>query len=215
MKKMVLINIITIIVLIVIGVVGFYFWNNATSYVSTDNAKVDGDQMKIASPASGEIKSLDVKQGEKLKKGDKVAEVVAQGEGGQSKEMSIKMPKDGTIVKTDGMEGSMAQAGNPIAYAYNLDDLYITANVDEKDVADIEKGNDVDVDIDGQKATVSGKVDQIGDATAASFSLMPSSNSDGNYTKVSQVVPVRISLDSEPSKNVVPGMNAEVKIHKN
>lgn len=43
---------------------------------------------------------------------------------------------------------------------------------------------------------------------------MPSSNSDGNYTKVSQVVPVRISLDSEPSKNVVPGMNAEVKIHK-
>lgn len=215
MKKMVLINIITIIVLIVIGVVGFYFWNNATSYVSTDNAKVDGDQMKIASPASGEIKSLDVKQGEKLKKGDKVAEVVAQGEGGQSKEMSIKMPKDGTIVKTDGMEGSMAQAGNPIAYAYNLDDLYITANVDEKDVADIEKGNDVDVDIDGQKATVSGKVDQIGDATAASFSLMPSSNSDGNYTKVSQVVPIRISLDSEPSKNVVPGMNAEVKIHKN
>lgn len=215
MKKMVLINIITIIVLIVIGVVGFYFWNNATSYVSTDNAKVDGDQMKIASPASGEIKSLDVKQGDKLKKGDKVAEVAAQGEGGQSKEMSIKMPKDGTIVKTDGMEGSMAQAGNPIAYAYNLDDLYITANVDEKDVADIEKGNDVDVDIDGQKATVSGKVDQIGDATAASFSLMPSSNSDGNYTKVSQVVPVRISLDSEPSKNVVPGMNAEVKIHKN
>lgn len=215
MKKMVLINIITIIVLIVIGVVGFYFWNNATIYVSTDNAKVDGDQMKIASPASGEIKSLDVKQGEKLKKGDKVAEVAAQGEGGQSKEMSIKMPKDGTIVKTDGMEGSMAQAGNPIAYAYNLDDLYITANVDEKDVADIEKGNDVDVDIDGQKATVSGKVDQIGDATAASFSLMPSSNSDGNYTKVSQVVPVRISLDSEPSKNVVPGMNAEVKIHKN
>lgn len=215
MKKMVLINIITIIVLIVIGVVGFYFWNNATSYVSTDNAKVDGEQMKIASPASGEIKSLDVKQGEKLKKGDKVAEVVAQGEGGQSKEMSIKMPKDGTIVKTDGMEGSMAQAGNPIAYAYNLDDLYITANVDEKDVANIEKGNDVDVDIDGQKATVSGKVDQIGDATAASFSLMPSSNSDGNYTKVSQVVPVRISLDSEPSKNVVPGMNAEVKIHKN
>ena len=43
---------------------------------------------------------------------------------------------------------------------------------------------------------------------------MPSSNSDGNYTKVSQVVPVKISLDSNPSKNVVPGMNAEVKIHK-
>ena len=43
---------------------------------------------------------------------------------------------------------------------------------------------------------------------------MPSSNSDGNYTKVSQVVPVKSLLDSNPSKNVVPGMNAEVKIHK-
>lgn len=30
------------------------------------------------------------------------------------------------------MEGSMVQAGNPIAYAYNLDDLYVTANIDEK-----------------------------------------------------------------------------------
>ena len=42
---------------------------------------------------------------------------------------------------------------------------------------------------------------------------MPSSNTDGNYTKVSQVVPVKISLDSAPSKNV-PGMNAEVKFIK-
>ena len=215
MKKMVLVNVITIIVLVVIGVLAFWFWNNATSYVTTDNAKVDGDQIKISSPASGQIKSLDIKQGDKLDKGDKVAEVLAQGQDGQSKDMNIKMPQKGTIVKTDGIEGSMTQAGNPIAYAYNLDDLYITANVDEKDISDVEKGNDVDVDIDGQKASINGKVEEVGQATAASFSLMPSSNSDGNYTKVSQVVPVKISLDSNPSKNVVPGMNAEVKIHKN
>ena len=215
MKKMILINVITIIVLVVIGVLGFSFWHNTTSYVTTDNAKVDGDQIKISSPASGQIKSLNVKQGDKLDKGDKVAEVLAQGQDGQSKDMNIKMPQKGTIVKTDGIEGSMTQAGNPIAYAYNLDDLYITANVDEKDISDVEKGNDVDVDIDGQKASIKGKVEEVGQATAASFSLMPSSNSDGNYTKVSQVVPVKISLDSNPSKNVVPGMNAEVKIHKN
>lgn len=49
------------------------------------------------------------------------------------------------------MEGSMVQAGNPIAYAYNLDDLYVTANIDEKDIKDVEVGKDVDVTIDGQK----------------------------------------------------------------
>ncbi|MEB6275053.1 HlyD family secretion protein [Staphylococcus xylosus] len=215
MKKMVLINIITIVVLVIIGVVGFHFYNQATGFVSTENAKVDGEQIKVSAPTSGEIKSFDVKNNEKLSKGDKVAEIAAKGEDGQSQNMDIKMPQDGTIVKTDGMEGSIAQAGSPIAYAYNLDDSYITANVDEKDISDVEEGKDVNVKLDGEKAELKGKVEEIGKATASSFSMMPSSNTDGNYTKVSQVVPVKISLDSKPSKNVVPGMNAEVKIHKN
>ncbi|MGQ3446860.1 HlyD family secretion protein [Staphylococcus aureus] len=215
MKKMILINVITVVVLLAIGIAGFYFWNKTTSYITTDNAKVNGDQIKIASPASGQIKSLNVKQGDKLDKGDKVATVTVQGQDGETKDMELKMPQKGTIAKLDGMEGSMVQTGNPIAYAYNLDDLYVTANIDEKDIKDVEVGKDVDVTIDGQKASVKGKVDSIGKATAASFSLMPSSNSDGNYTKVSQVIPVKITLDSEPSKQVVPGMNAEVKIHKN
>lgn len=209
MKKMILINVITVVVLLAIGIAGFYFWNKTTSYITTDNAKVNGDQIKIASPASGQIKSLNVKQGDKLDKGDKVATATVQGQDGETKDMELKMPQKGTIAKLDGVEGSMVQAGNPIAYAYNLDDLYVTANIDEKDI------KDVDVTIDGQKASVKGKVDSIGKATAASFSLMPSSNSDGNYTKASQVIPVKITLDSEPSKQVVPGMNAEVKIHKN
>lgn len=215
MKKMVLINVITIVVLVIIGVVGFHFYNQATSYVSTDNAKVDGEQIKVSAPASGEIKSLDIKNNEKLSEGDKVAEIAAKGEEGQAQNMDIKMPKQGTIVKVDGMEGSMAQAGTPIAYAYNLDETYVTANVDEKDIADVEEGKDVNIKLDGEEAELKGKVKEVGKATASSFSLMPSSNSDGKYTKVSQVVPVKISLDSKPSKNVVPGMNAEVKIHKN
>jgi len=215
MKKMVLINIVTIVVLVIIGVVGFHFYNQATSFVSTDNAKVDGEQIKVSAPASGEIKSFDVKNNEKLNKGDKVAEITAKSDSGQSQSMDVKMPQDGTIVKTDGMEGSVAQAGTPIAYAYNLDDSYITANVDEKDIADVEEGKDVDIRLDGENADLKGKVEEVGKATASSFSMMPSSNTDGNYTKVSQVVPVKISLDSKPSKNVVPGMNAEVKIHKN
>ena len=57
-----------------------------------------------------------------------------QSQSGESQTMAIKMPQNGTIVKTSGMEGSVA-AGSPIAYAYNLDDLYITANIDEKMLA--------------------------------------------------------------------------------
>lgn len=215
MKKIVLINIITIVVLVIIGVVGFHFYNQATGFISTDNAKVDGEQIKISTPASGEIKSFDIKNNNKLNKGDKVAEIAVKGEEGATQKMDVKMPQDGTIVKTEGMEGSMAQAGSPIAYAYDLDGLYITANIDEKDIADVEEGKDVNVKLDGEDAEIKGKLEEVGKATASSFSMMPSTNSDGNYTKVSQVVPVKISLDSKPSKSVVPGMNAEVKIHKN
>lgn len=213
MKKMVLINIITIVALVIIGVVGFYFYHNATSYVTTDNAKVDGNQIKIASPASGQIKSLTQNKAINWKRWHSGRSNCSRSRWSNSRS-KIKMPQDGTIAKTDGMEGSIAQAGSPIAYAYNLDDLYITANIDENDLSSIEKGDKVDVTIDGQDSKIDGKIKEIGKATANSFSLMPSSNSDGNYTKVSQVIPVKISLDSQPSKNVVPGMNAEVKIHK-
>lgn len=215
MKKIITINIISIIVLIVIGVVGFYFYNQSVNYIKTDNAQVDGEQVKIASPAPGKISKLNVKEGDVLDKGDTVAQVQAQSEDGQSQSMNIDMPTKGTIAKLDAQEEGVAQAGQPIAYAYNMDDLYVTANVDETDIQDVKKGQTVDVSIDGQDAKIKGEIEGLGKATASSFSLMPSSNSDGNYTKVTQVVPVRIKLDNQPSNGVVPGMNAEVSIHKN
>ncbi|EKU49046.1 HlyD family secretion protein [Staphylococcus massiliensis] len=215
MKKLIIANIVTIALLAIIGIVGFHFYSEATNFVKTDNAKVDGEQMKISSPTPGQVKSTELEENKTFDKDDKVAEVMGQGKDGSPQKNEIKMPNKGTIVKSEAKEGSMVQAGKPFAYAYNLDDLYITANVDENSIKDVEEGQDVDVTIDGQKSTVNGEVKRVGKATASSFSLMPSSNSDGNYTKVSQVVPVKIELDSLPEDHVVPGMNAEVRIHKN
>lgn len=215
MKKIITINIVTILLILIIGAVAFYFYNQSANYIKTDNAKVDSEQMKLSSPIPGQITKLNAKEGDKLNEGDTVAEVTGKGQDGQPQKMEIKMPKDGTIAKMDGQENGMAQAGQPMAYAYNMNDLYITANIDETDVKDLSENEKVDVSIDGQSPQIKGRVDRIGNATASSFSLMPSSNSDGNYTKVTQVVPVKIKLDNQPSKGIVPGMNAEVSIHKN
>ena len=54
-----------------------------------------------------------------------------------------------TIVKLE-TENNLVQAGSLIAYAYNFDDLYVTANIDDTDVEDVEEGQAVDIDIDGQ-----------------------------------------------------------------
>ncbi|MCE4970560.1 HlyD family secretion protein [Staphylococcus chromogenes] len=215
MKKIITINIVTILLILIIGAVAFYFYNQSANYIKTDNAKVDSEQMKLSSPIPGQITKLNAKEGDKLNEGDTVAEVTGKGQDGQPQKMEIKMPKDGTIAKLEGQENGMAQAGQPMAYAYNMNELYITANIDETDVKDLSENEKVDVSIDGQSSQIKGRVDRIGNATASSFSLMPSSNSDGNYTKVTQVVPVKIKLDNQPSKGIVPGMNAEVSIHKN
>lgn len=215
MKKLVMINIITIVLLVIIGVGGFYFYNQSTNYVKTENAQVDGEQIKIAAPASGQISELKVAEGDKLKEGDTFAKVQVKSETGDVQTMDIPMPVEGTVVKMSAQKGSMAQAGQPLAYAYNLDKRYVTANIDETEVKDVETGQVVDIAIDGQDSKVKGKVVHVGQATASSFSLMPSSNSDGNYTKVTQVIPVKIEFDSQPSNGVLPGMNAEVSIHKN
>lgn len=215
MKKLVMINIITIVLLVIIGIGGFYFYNQSTNYVKTENAQVDGEQIKIAAPASGQISELKVAEGDKLKEGDTFAKVQVKSETGDVQTMDIPMLVEGTVVKMSVQKGSMAQAGQPLAYAYNLDKRYVTANIDETEVKDVETGQVVDIAIDGQDSKVKGKVVHVGQATASSFSLMPSSNSDGNYTKVTQVIPVKIEFDSQPSNGVLPGMNAEVSIHKN
>jgi multidrug resistance efflux pump len=73
----------------------------------------------------------------------------------------------------------------------------------------------VDVYVDSFPGTaLTGKVDQIGLATAGTFSLLPTSNTTGNYTKVTQVIPIKISLDGYRGLGLVPGMSVSIRIHK-
>jgi membrane fusion protein (multidrug efflux system) len=59
----------------------------------------------------------------------------------------------------------------------------------------------------------SGKVIQIGSNTASQFSLIPPNNASGNFTKVTQRVPVKISIDKGNSNvNLLPGMSVEVRV---
>jgi membrane fusion protein (multidrug efflux system) len=60
---------------------------------------------------------------------------------------------------------------------------------------------------------LSGKVIQIGSNTASQFSLIPPNNASGNFTKVTQRVPVKISIEKGSSNvNLLPGMSVEVRV---
>ncbi|MNW16514.1 Multidrug export protein EmrA [compost metagenome] len=61
--------------------------------------------------------------------------------------------------------------------------------------------------------TLVGKVKEIGEATAATFSLLPATNTSGNFTKVTQRIPIKISIDDQQGLALAPGMSTTIKIH--
>jgi membrane fusion protein (multidrug efflux system) len=69
------------------------------------------------------------------------------------------------------------------------------------------------VRLDASGRSFQGRVQEIGQATASTFSILPNSNADtGNFTKVAQVVPVKIYPTEKPPVELLPGMSASVKI---
>ncbi|MED1205695.1 efflux RND transporter periplasmic adaptor subunit [Heyndrickxia acidicola] len=214
-RRMILINVILLVILVGGGFTGYYFYNKSVNYLSTDNAMVSGQQVAIASPGTGTLTDWNAKVGDKFNKGEKLGTVQVMGPDGKPANMNINAPADGTIVQNNGVENSIAAAGSPLAITYDLDKLWVTANIKETDINDVKAGQDVDVYVDAfPNANITGKVDSIGEATAGSFSLIPTNNNtSGNYTKETQVIPVKITLDSY-GVNLVPGMNVTVRIHK-
>lgn len=215
MKKLLIINIVTLIVLIGGGVVGYYYYDQATSYVKTDNAKIDGKMITIASPSAGKLTDWSAKTGESLASGATVGHVMTAQAGQKPMDLSVSMPSKATIVQSMATKNGFVAAGTPLAYGFDLNDLWVTANIEETEIDEIKVGQTVDVYVDSYPdTTLSGEVEQIGMTTASTFSMMPSSNGNANYTKVAQVIPVKVSLSQEKSLDIRPGMNVTVRIHK-
>ncbi|MBM7644198.1 multidrug resistance efflux pump [Scopulibacillus daqui] len=210
----IIINIIVIIVLIGGGAIGYYYYDQAANYVKTDNATIDGQSVPIAAPTSGKLTKWDGQVGNTFDADEKVGEVEAQGPDGKTQKLPITMPEHSTIVQNKVVKNSFVGAGTPIATAYDLSDLYVTANIDETDIDNVKKDQKVDIYVDAYPDTkFTGRVEQIGKTTASTFSMMPQSNADGNYQKVTQVVPVKISIDNYKGVSLKPGMNVTVKVH--
>ncbi|AZB44082.1 HlyD family efflux transporter periplasmic adaptor subunit [Bacillus sp. FJAT-42376] len=207
--RLILVNFVGVLIILALVAGGVYYYYQQTNFVTTDNAKVAGDLHTIKAPAAGKITNLNVEEGDEVRKGAEIAKI-----GSSQSSQSITAPAQGTIIKKQMENDQLAQPGQTIASIIDLNELYITANLKEDTLKDIEVGDDVDVTVDGNGGTViEGKIEKIGYATNSIFSLMPKSNDDGNYTKVTQTVPVKISI-ANYSEEVLPGMNAEVKISK-
>lgn len=110
----------------------------------------------------------------------------------------LKAPYDGVIGNLAVQTGDLVSAGKRLASLVPLTELYIEANFKETQIGHLQPGSKVRVHVDAyEDQPIVGTVESIAPASGAVFSMLPPENATGNFTKVVQRVPVRISIPKE------------------
>jgi membrane fusion protein (multidrug efflux system) len=128
----------------------------------------------------------------------------------------IVAPVAGRIGKRSVEVGARVQPGQQLA-AIVQDDVWVTANFKETQLAGLQPGQEVKIDIDALPGReLIGHVDSFSPASGNQFALLPADNATGNFTKIVQRVPVKITLDPNDVKKLAgrlaPGMSSVVEI---
>ena len=114
----------------------------------------------------------------------------------------IYAPADGYIAKRSVEEGNQIQAGQPLMAVVPLDGVWIVANYKETEIGVVRPGQKVKIKVDTFPGhAIEGTVDSIMAGTGAVFSLFPPENATGNYIKVVQRIPVKITFDNRKDPN--------------
>src|SRR5450830_263676 len=116
-----------------------------------------------------------------------------------SRRAALPAPVDGYVAKRTVQLGQRVAAGNPMMSIVPLNQLWVDANFKEVQLRNIRIGQPVKLTADlwGKKVEYSGKVAGLGVGTGSAFALLPAQNATGNWIKVVQRVPVRVTLDPE------------------
>ncbi|KEQ05667.1 HlyD family secretion protein [Pseudorhizobium pelagicum] len=127
----------------------------------------------------------------------------------------LKAPYDGIVGNLAVQTGDLVSAGKRLAALVPLTQLYIEANFKETQIGELEPGSRVRVHVDAFEAhDIEGTVQSIAPASGSVFSMLPAENATGNFTKVIQRVPVRISLPADvlADKHLRAGLSVVVDV---
>jgi membrane fusion protein (multidrug efflux system) len=139
----------------------------------------------------------------------------------QLRNTRLYAPADGIVARRWLLSGDVVQPSQSVFTITISKNLWIIAFLEETKISEIHTGQNVRFTIDAfPDLKFTGKVFLVGSSTASVFSLIPANNAAGNFTKVTQRIPVRISIDGTmnnreiSSLNILSGMSAVVKIIK-
>ena len=114
-----------------------------------------------------------------------------------SRRTELPAPTDGVIARRNVQIGQRVAAGAPLMTLVALDKLWVDANFKEGQLRKLRIGQPATLmaDVYGKQVAFHGKVSGLGAGTGSAFALLPAQNATGNWIKVVQRVPVRITLD--------------------
>jgi len=126
----------------------------------------------------------------------------------------IRAPVAGVVGARSVRVGQYVNAGAQLLSIVPMGDAYVVANFKETQLGKVRIGQDVEITADafpGRK--IHGRIDSFAPATGSEFALIPIENATGNFTKITQRVPVRIAVSrSEGGVALRPGLSLEVKV---
>ena len=207
-----------VILLIIAFVVAIVWWWNYRKYVSTIDANLDGGRVDVSARVMAPLSAVFKHEGDSVKRGELLAMLVSTA----TENYRIVSPVDGLIAKQWVVPGDLLQPGENIFTLNEGKELWVAVYLQETKFNEIRMGQSALFTLDAYPGlTFYGKIFYIGANAASEFSLIPPDNASGNYTKVAQRIPLRISIDRVEGKEklkanlrLLSGMSANVKIIK-
>ncbi len=125
-----------------------------------------------------------------------------------------RAPVAGVISQADRLQvGQMMTQGLPAVSILVSDRSWVEANFKETDLTNMHVGQPADLSFDAYPGvTLKGRIASIGAGTGSEFSVLPAQNANGNWVKVTQRVPVRISIDEKAPRPLIAGLSTHVRI---
>lgn len=129
------------------------------------------------------------------------------------KDRTITAPFDGVVDQTFVDEGEYVTPGQRLLMVHDPARVRVEANVKETEIRFFQPGKEVEVTVDALPGrTFAGVVERVGQAATSEFALLPNPNPSGNFTKITQRLPVRIAVEQTEGL-LKPGMMVEVGAH--
>jgi membrane fusion protein (multidrug efflux system) len=128
----------------------------------------------------------------------------------------VRAPCDGIVSKRAVEQGQYVSVGQNLCAIVENENIWVTANVKETQLNKIKVGQQVKIKIDAYPdLDLTGKIESFSGATGAKYSLLPPDNATGNFIKIIQRIPIKISISELPkdeTRILFPGMSVFIKI---